>query len=512
MLIYNLYGTNWGIALAATTLTGAFAFPGSDMSIGVTVGAALVVFNAMGTAFLAAAMPRSGGDYIWDTYTLNHFVGFLSGWGFFMNVSFAVGLYAALTVNYGASATFANLGLLFHNAYLSSLGAAAATSNWTFIFGTLAIWVSVPFFLVGPKIARWFMWVIFIPCVIGIILALGLLFTATHASFVSSFNSAMAPYTNSSNSYQSVLNTATSAGGILPAVSILASITALPLGFWAFVGYNQSVVLAGETKSASKSQPIAILLSLFLTWAIYASAFRRFYDVVGFNFNSAVAYLYYVAPSKYPLPVPPTFNFFVSLLTNNPIISILIGISFILWIFMLIGPLFLQSSRYLFNWSFNRVAPAAFGSVNNRGSPQVAVLISAAVAELFLGLYVYSGVLGIVNYTMIWAIIFCIDGFAMLLFPFRRKDLFNLAPGFVKAKIGPVPLLTIFGAINIAFFAFIVYFSILTPAFSGPVGLGSYSLIVGIFLSGIIIYSLAYAIRKRQGIDISAISKEIPPE
>lgn len=512
MFIFNLYGTNWGVVLAASTLTGALVFPGANMAIAVTVALALLIFNALGTAWMAVIMPRSGGDYIWNTYTLKHSIGFIFTWGMFLNAAFAIGIYSALTINYGASATLATLGTLLSNSWLVSAGSAAATANWTFIGGTIAIWVSVPFFVIGPRVSRAFMWGIFVPCVIGIILALALLTTATNASFISAFNSAMHSYTNSSNSYQSVINTATQAGGTLPAASLLASVAALPLGFWSFVGYNNSINLAGEIKTPNKSQPLAVIASLIATWAVLAFAFERFYDVVGWNFNSALAYLFNVAPSHYTLPVPPTFNFFVSMLTSNPIISGLIGISFILWIFMLIGPMFLLSSRYIFNFSFNRVTPSVFAHINNRGSPSVAVVLMAVLGEIFLTLYVYSGALSLVNYTMVFAIVYVVDGFSMLLVYRRRKDLFSAAPGYVKKKIGALPLLSIFGAINIVFFAFIIYFSILTPAFSGPVGPASFAVLLGIFLSGALIYGVASLLRKREGIDLGLISREIPPE
>jgi amino acid transporter len=511
MLIFNLYGVNWGISLAATTLTGAYAFPGADMSGAVAFALPFLICDALVVSFMAMALPRSGGLYVWNTYVLDHILGFMTSFGAFMQVTFAIGLYAALTVNYGASATFASLGAILNNPSLIAMGTAAATPTYTFVFGTLVIWISVPFFLVSSRTVKWFMWGIFIPCFIGVALCLGLLLTSSHAGFVSSFNAAMQPYTNSTDSYNMILNSAKQANpSYSPPVSIMATVGALPLGFWALFGYNQSVNLSGETKRPTRSQPLAVLVALFSTCLVEVLAFSRFYDVVGWDFNNAVSTL--SGTPQYNLPAPPTFNFFVGLLTTNPVINVLIGLSFILWIFTLVGPLFLITSRWMFGWSFNRVAPAAFARVNNNGAPWVAVLISAAVAEVFLTLYAFTSVLGILNYTILAAIYAFIGGFTAVLFAYRKKTAFESSPSIVKRRIGAIPLLSILGLVVIIFYGFVIYFGILTPAFSGPTGTSSYELIAAVYGGGVVIYLISKFIRRRQGIDLGFISREIPPE
>ena len=513
MLALNLYGTNWGIVLALTVLTGVFAFPGADMSLAVTIGLGLVVFDAIMNSQMIAAVPRSGSYFVWMSYILNPAVGFVFSWMFMLNIAFAIGLYAGLTANFGVSAAFATLGILLNNPWLTSIGTAAATPNWVFIIGTAAIWGSIVIFEFGSKAVKYFMWIIMVPCIIGALLGLGVLLTSTHASFVASFNTAMAPYTNSTDSYSKIIQTATSAGGTIPAFSIAASVTALPLGYWAYVGYNQSVWgVGGEVKNPSKSQPIAVLTSLFLTWAVYALAFRRFYDIAGWDFTNAIGYLFNAAPAQYTLPVPPTMNFFIGLLTSNVVINILIGASFILWIFMLVGPSFLHTSRYMFAWSFSSVFPSVFAKVDSRGTPWAALLLSAFLAEIFLALEAFTPYLGLVNYTITYAIVFFVVGLAAALFPFLKKDTFESAPAFAKARFGGFPLLTLFGIIDMILFGAVFVISLENSAFSGPLGLSSYTLILTMFFSGVIIYAIAYFVRKRQGIDLGMISKDIPPE
>ena len=446
------------------------------------------------------------------SYTIHPGYGFVLNWVQLLQVSFAIGLYAALTVNYAASAAFATLGLLLNNQTLTAIGSAASTPFWTFVFGSVIIWFSIAIFLLGLKAVRVFIKIIFVPAVLGTVIALALLLVNTHASFVTRFNSILAPYTHTQDSYDQIIQTAKSLGFSIPKESLLASIMALPLGFYAFLGYNQSIVVSGEIKNISRTQPLAIILAFALTTFVCTLAFERFYQVVGWDFTNAVGYLFYVEPSKYPLPVPPVLNFFAGLLTSNAVLNVLMGISFILWVFMLVGPLYLITSRYMFSWSFARIMPEFISRVDKRGSPWVAVLISGVLSQVFLTLYVYTTLLSIVNYTLLFATFSFLYGLVFMLFPYLKKQDFERSPSFVKAKIGSVPLMTIFAVIDTLFFGFIIYFSVINPAFSGPIGLSSYSMIIALYVTGVVAYLISSALRKRQGISFKQVWSEIPPE
>jgi len=512
MLVLNAFGTNLGIVLALTVLSGASLFPGSNMSLSVLLGMVLCLFNGLTYGLMAAAMPRSGGEFVWLSYTIHPLVGFATNWGLVIVFCFAYGMYAGMTANFGFAATFASLGTIMNLPWMVSLGTLVATPNWVFGLGTLFILISIVIFVVGPKAVRTFLWVTFVPAMLGTIASLAVFLSTSHEAFVSTFNNAMQPYTNSANSYQFILNAAKGAGANFPAMAIMPTLMALPLGYWAFVGFANSAYVGGEVKTPGRSQPLAIIGTLLLSGIIYAVMFWKFYDVVGWDFTNAVAYLYFSAPNLYTLPSPPVLNFFVGLVTANPYVNILIGVSFILWIFMLVGLGPLVPSRCMFTWSFTRIMPEALAKVDKRGSPWVTVIVSGIVAEIFLYLFTFTAMLNLVNYTIIWAIIFFIGGISAILLPYTKKALFDASPGIVKKKIGGIPLLVIAGIINEALFGFTIIFSIINPAFSGPSGASAYEMIGTIFISGIVIYIISHFARKRQGIDLTLVWKEVPPE
>jgi uncharacterized membrane protein YeiB len=116
------------------------------------------------------------------------------------------------------------------------------------------------------------------------------------------------------------------------------------------------------------------------------------------------------------------------------------------------------------------------------------------------------------NYVAMFAIGFWITSFAAILLPYRKKDLFESAPPSVRRKVAGIPLVTIAGVINLLLFSLILYASFAMPAFAGPVGLGATAFVVGLYVLGFIIYFIAKAIRRQEGVDLDLLYTEIPPE
>jgi len=287
----NTLCLNIGVVLALSVLSGAQMFPGANMAATVTLGMILCIFNGMTYALMAAAMPRSGGDYVWVSHIISPVLGFVISWAFVANVMFAIGMYAGMTANFAVSATFVTLGAIMNQSWLTDIGSAAATANWTFLIGTFAIWISVAVFTLGTRAIRWFLWALFIPSMLGVLIGLAVFLTTSHETFVSLFNSYMSTYTGSPDSYNLILATAKEAGATFPVATIGATVGALPLGYWAYVGFSFSAYYGGEVKEPGRSQPLGIVSALLVAWAVYAAMFWKFYDTVGLDFTNAISYL-----------------------------------------------------------------------------------------------------------------------------------------------------------------------------------------------------------------------------
>jgi hypothetical protein len=78
--------------------------------------------------------------------------------------------------------------------------------------------------------------------------------------------------------------------------------------------------------------------------------------------------------------------------------------------------------------------------------------------------------------------------------------------------VAGVPLITILGVGNLILFTLSLIGVFKFPAFSGPNGNRAIIFVIGIYVSGAIIYLISTQIQRRRGVDLSLIYKEIPPE
>ena len=100
-----------------------------------------------------------------------------------------------------------------------------------------------------------------------------------------------------------------------------------------------------------------------------------------------------------------------------------------------------------------------------------------------------------------------------MVFPFVKKDLFAQAPGFVKAKIGGLPLMTVIGLITAIAFAYIGFIGYQSPAVTNVAYAGfGFEVLAAVVVIGFIVYFASKYYYKSKGIDITLAFKDIPPE
>jgi hypothetical protein len=129
-------------------------------------------------------------------------------------------------------------------------------------------------------------------------------------------------------------------------------------------------------------------------------------------------------------------------------------------------------------------------------------LIWAVFSPTFMTVIVIAGLFGIPPILLV--------GISAIVFPFRMKELYKSSPG--KIEFLGIPLVLISGVV--AIFAEILYgyvvfkYGLLPPA-QQPAGI---AITLGVVVVSVLIYYVAYYVRKRQGIDLGLVFKELPPE
>jgi len=485
-------------------------YPGADLYLAFTIALIVAIPFGWTYAMLSTAYPRSGGDYVYNSRIVHPSYG-LAGSGLYLVINIiGVGQFPMFTAWY-ISSIFAILGTMYNNPSLTNLGSYIASVEGTIVTVTLIIIWSAIINILGVRFHAIIQRIYFVIAAIGTLILFGVLAFTTHQYFVNAFDASVAQY---GTSFSDLIARAKEAGYQPPPFSMATTLLATVFLF-EFLTTAWPVMIAGEVKSPAKSLILSCVGGIFLSWVLYMVTTGLYYRVFTPDFANAVTWLHMNKPDMYPLPHAPYLTYLIGFLSRNPIILALIGIGFICWGLSLTPNHIMIVSRPLFAYAMDKVFPGKFASVSERThTPVFSIVVTAILGEIVLIITAYAGwLIGLtLNVAVGCAIYFLFTLFAGVLFPILKKDLFEASPAIVKAKIGPIPIVSITGAFSgiAMLWALSTYF--MHPELSGPVSPASVSFIIVV----IILFALDYYIarwyrRKKEGIDISLNYTEIPP-
>jgi len=533
--IYNFMA----IGLCTFTWVTLYSIAYSSSFLGANVGLAILLMAIVAipfylvTAMLSSAMPRSGGDYVWQSRILHPLLGFgstFSAWTIWQWY-FASFLGVVITT-IGFQPYFALLGN--SNPYFANLAATLA-ANFGFNSANFAITTAI--ILLGLVIAalgmRFYVrlqYILFAGSVLSAATILIVLATTSHAAFVQSFNSFTMPLVVAQGN-QTVTNAVQTAGGYYqyiiqqanigtPAFSWPSTI-ALWGVIWVSFGYAfWSIYNLSEIKNAdSLKVQVWIQVGSSLLFALFLLALWYLFEtVVGLQFLDSFYTLFYnFDPSTNPLAFfyTPYYPALVASLSSNPIVWALILVGLTFGIFQVILIVYFASTRILFAASMDRVLPEKFAYVTKKTrTPLVALIISAIGCEIFLYLIIYYTALTSYFSTagLATQIAYVLISLTAIAFPYRKKQVYEASPA-AKYKLAGVPMLTLMGVLSLIVNLYIGWIFVAGPAFTGVTvpSTTSIEFVFGIFLACILVYLVAWGVRKQQGIDLSRGFAEMPP-
>ena len=443
---------------------------------------------------LAFAMPRSGGDYIYVSRLIHPAIGFMQSWLATFIVILNLPIFSDLVTS------------LYLPSFLTDLGygqAAIILSNLSvrFVIDSVIIIIATLLMIIPLRLYTKVQTILVVVSLISPFVMLGALLIG-HDAFVSMWNSV------SSVSYQAVIAEAQKGGYSTPSSNLTQTVMAAPiLGFYLLTIWP--VQIAGELKNLKKSIFSGLLGAVMFSWIVFTVGVILYYNTVGFDFANALIFLGNNSPVN-----PPLLNSIIGFVYHNPAISAGMDIGLVAASLVVIPQSVLVVTRWIFAWSFDRVAPAKFAEVHPTfATPYVSTIAVFIAGEILLVVTLYTGVVSIIlNAALGSAISFVPSLLAGMILPWRGKAIFEQAPPFTRSKIGRVPWITICGAI--AGFGIIIYTIVLmlNPQLGFPVTPASGAFMVAYLILGIALYYVAKNFRKHQGIDITAAFREIPPE
>lgn len=522
--IMNTFGMNIAVGAVFLFLQAPVFFPQGNMLLAVIIGTLVMAFTLLWVyATFAAAMPRSGGDYVFVSRVIHPFFGWLLGWsqGMWL-IFFWIGFNAWFALTFAVPVALSTIGaatgqsgwIALSNNLLSSFPILGITTQWWVLLIGLLINVGFAALLIlgGQSFWRWQKgFFLFAGGSIALAFVL-LLFDG--GNIQNAWNTFAAQ--NKGLAFNQVIPTAVKKGYTLPGgFSLSDTLLMLPWVFFV-VGYAQgSAQIGGEVKRASRNQYLAMVGGVLVNGAMLALLVIAFMQAVGVQWIGSVGFLASNNASLLNLPgnLSPSFNFIVSLLTGNVVVPLIIGIGFIFWALMGTPLSELQATRYMLAWAVDRMIPAPMGDVNERfHSPVKAIIFCTITGTLALIALIAIPQASLLGALLAQIAAFILVSIAGILFPYRLRHVWEAAGGHKILGIPSVTLAGIGGVIVLGALMLLFIFNSTINSTFGVTARLSLSFMLGVVVVGILWYIGAYFINRGRGIDVGLAYREIPPE
>jgi amino acid transporter len=363
--------------------------------------------------------------------------------------------------------------------------------------------------ILGVRVVAKYMAVLFAVVWIGMIAWLIDMLIGGHGTFTSNFNA------HSGTTVQGVLATA-SHGGFSAAGGIGwgATLFAMIYCFQVYTGFQWTGYFAGEIRNVRRTATTSILGALLIAAIGYVAGAALVYKYYGFNFFGSLVYDGLgKGSSNWKGPFQPYLPALVRFLPGPQWLLAFIAITFLLAILWWTPTGFMMGTRNMFAWSFDRLAPEKLTQVSDRfHTPVIATITVGVIVELLNYLNIYQG-LGsyLLNIIAVMGVAFIISSIAAGVTPWRRPQLHGQGPGWAKARLAGVPVITIVAAISAISWGFVIYVAFHT-GFGGSFGFKPMIEAFTAPLIGIVYYIAVRLIRRAQGMQLSQAFTEIPPE
>ncbi|MBI3161956.1 MAG: APC family permease, partial [Chloroflexi bacterium] len=460
--IYALFSINL-ITLGLYSFSQMYYFEGGMVNA-LIISAIFIFFEVVVYAALISVMPRSGGDYVWQSRILGGAVGFIlavTGWWFILWLW--VPLYGDMFRHIVLVPLLGILGMKD----IALWFAGTQTGAFTASIITLAI-VSI-FITLGMKTYARIQKFSFYGGMLGLLIVIGLLLSGSPEAFKAGLEAnATSMFGAAPGVYDKTVEYGTAAGAITPFSGGSIAVVFLVIPYMVFFNLwpNWGATLYGEVRGATDFKRnvagmgwalgATTLLGIILLFAIKKTIGWDFYVQAGATWWS---YVWGFTPDAAPaLPVWPYPALLASFLTTNRIVQFIVIALMSLWWFGWSGTVFLSSTRVIFAAAFDRLLPEKVADVNNNGTPVNALLLMIVPSVLVAYLYAFN----IWNFasltlcsTLVIAVTFFGTTISAIVLPYVKPDLYKASP-IAQYNIAGIPLITVAGVIFGGFLGYLL--------------------------------------------------------
>jgi amino acid transporter len=514
--IYNVL--TMGLIFPWTYLWAPGALPGGKMVWGILLAMLLEIPIAFVYVWLSTALPRSGGDYVFQSRVFGGGVAFTVVMsGYVIWILQWVALSGWLLSYLGFAPLFLGLGATLGNAGLSNLGIWFTGSTGIIVTSVLNALVSMLILISGFKNYVRFQSVMIFGTLLAFVTMLVVLFLGNPTQSMQRIDTFAAAVGGSGNFVQTAIDASKAAGVDLnPPFNLLATLLVAPIAWTSLQWATYSAQQNGEIKDARsfRSQSFIIVGSLIFTGILLALLAAALEKAVGTEFLYVTGAGYWAGVGEAKIQgfwLWP--NIIAVALTASPLVVLLIGFGYILNSHQIVHNCYIGMTRVMVAMSLDRLLPEWVSRVSERFHTPVNAHIAYFVASIPV-IFLYNlhpdWVTLTLGVTFACGYVFVITCLAGALLPYRAKDVYDASPG-AKYKIGGIPLVTVLGVIGFIFGGIMV----LMFMFYGQLGLTSplaYGIVFGILAVSAVWYFLVKVAQNARGINVDYAFKEIPPE
>ncbi len=478
------------------------AYPGASMPLAALI--ATVAGLAMGIcyAMFAGLYPRSGGEYVYLSRTLNPPIGFIVSFSFAFWEIFYFGINGAFFSLFSMSPFFAALGEQTKNQTFLNIS-TWFSGKWGIFLGGSAIILLLAYlqYRGAGVYFRWQRWATYIALASLVITIVVLALTAAGVLDFKAHFDALA----GAGAYQKVVSGGIKAG-VAPAAGFNVSQT---LKFMIWPAFSiwfavASTSFSGEIKNVQRGQLIGIGGSMVLMGIAFIVLTALYQGAFGSSF------LLSASANGLPINAPPFVPFFTAVAGGHVILTILMSLWVLSIAIFVAGTTLVYGTRAVLAWSIDGIAPERLGDVNERyHSPHWAILICTVVAEVFLALFAFTTLLGPISGFLGLAISFVVVSVWSIFFPYVRKEQFESSP--VAWRIGNFPLMSLLGILATVLVGYGFYRLTIDHTFSINLKFADGGALLGAVFALVWFYAWR-AYRKSQGVDMDRRYAEIPVE
>jgi APA family basic amino acid/polyamine antiporter len=451
--VYNIL--TMGLIFPWTYLWAPGALPGGKLVWGILLAMVFEIPIALTYVWLSTALPRSGGDYVFQSRVFGGGAAFtIMMSGFVIWILQWVALSGWLVSYLGFAPLFLGLGATLPAPALSTLGLWFTTPTGIIIVSILNALISLVLLVSGFKNYVRFQHVIFWGTILCFATVFIVLFTTPASEFISRLNNFAVASGGAPNWYETAVAAVKNAGiDLNPPFSLLATLLVAPIAWTSLQWATYSAEQNGEIKDARnfKSQAFIMVGSLIATGILLALL------AVGIQRVSPPEFLTVAGAGYWSLIGEATINGFnlwppiiAVAIAASPIVVLIIGLGYLLNGFQIVCNCYIGVTRIMVAMSLDRLLPEWFSRVHEKyhtpRNAHLAYFLASIPVILAYNLVTqpFSWTSLTLGVTFACGYVFAITALAGALLPYRAKEVYDASPGAKYQVSGFVGLLATF--------------------------------------------------------------------